>query len=214
MTKPRPGGRAAEALRNNERILAAAREVLAEEGYDAPMAAIARRAGVGVGTLYSRYPSKERLVQQMSIAGMEDIGREALAAAEGEGAPWERFEGFMSRCVAAGAGELMQLAGQFPPTAGQQEASERLHAALELLLEPMRRTGLLGSGITPADIYLLLAHLRVKPVADPGRNAELRQRYLALVVRGLRADPGRELPGPPPTWEELARRWDLPVAGD
>ena len=65
-------GRQAEASRNDERVLAAARTVLTAAP-DAPMAEIARRAGVGIGTLYRRYPSKEALVQHLCLDGMRQL---------------------------------------------------------------------------------------------------------------------------------------------
>ena len=98
-------GRRAEARRNNERILAAAREVLIEQGYDASMASIAERAGVGIGALYRRYPSKDELIVQMSIAGMDWITERATTAIESDADPWAAFSDFVADCVDAGAGE-------------------------------------------------------------------------------------------------------------
>jgi AcrR family transcriptional regulator len=208
--RPTPlNGRRAEARRNNERILVAAREVLIEGGYDASMASIAERAGVGIGTLYRRYPSKDELIAQMSIAGMDWITDTANTAAECTGDAWAAFTGFMRACVDAGAGELMQLAGKFPATAAQRESSERLHTALERLLTRTRQDGGLTPDVTAADVYLLFAHLRVKSPVSRERSAELQQRYLDLVLRGMRADATAPA-GPAPTWTEIQQSWQLP----
>jgi AcrR family transcriptional regulator len=210
VSSPPLNGRRAEARRNNERILVAAREVLIEGGYEASMASIAERAGVGIGTLYRRYPSKDELIAQMSIAGMDWITEQARIAVESTEDSWTAFCGFMRSCVDAGAGELMQLAGKFPATTGQRESSERLREALEGLLERTQRDGALTSDVTAADVYLLFAHLRVKAAVRRERGIELQQRYLDLVLRGLRAS-AKDIPGPAPTWAEIQRSWQLPT---
>src|SRR3954465_940049 len=110
-------GRQAEASRNDERVLAAARAVLTAAP-DASMADIARRAGVGIGTLYRRYPSKEALVLQLCLDGMRRLEAVTRAALErGGGGPWEAFADWMRDALAAGAGSLgAALAGTFTPT--------------------------------------------------------------------------------------------------
>src|SRR5919107_333413 len=100
-------GRRAQAARNDERILEAARPVfVADPG--APIAAVAHEAGVGIGALYRRYPSKDRLLQALCADG---LGR-YIAAVEGaladEGDPWEAFCGFMRAAVDADASALTQ----------------------------------------------------------------------------------------------------------
>src|ERR1044072_8102158 len=99
-------GRQAEASRNAERVLAAARAVLTATP-DASMADIARRAGVGIGTLYRRYPSKEALVLHLCLDGMrrlDAVPRPALTQLAGD--PWEAFAGYMHAALDAGAGAL------------------------------------------------------------------------------------------------------------
>ncbi|MFD3619486.1 helix-turn-helix domain-containing protein [Streptomyces sp. NPDC058676] len=68
-----PRGSRREAARNDARLLQAAREVFAERGWDAPVSEIARRAGIGMGSLYRHYPSKALLAQRMRIVGMEQL---------------------------------------------------------------------------------------------------------------------------------------------
>src|SRR3954453_23007867 len=86
----------ADAERNRERILAAARAVFAEEGLDAGLHEIAKRAGVGVGTVYRRFPEKEQLIEALFEDRIEDviaIASEALAHADG----WSGLEPFLHR---------------------------------------------------------------------------------------------------------------------
>ncbi|WP_078861148.1 TetR/AcrR family transcriptional regulator [Streptomyces rubellomurinus] len=105
---PLPGARLrVDARRNLESVLRAAREVFGEFGYDAPMEEVARRAGVGVGTVYRRFPSKEVLVQRIAaeeVAWLTDQARESLYGGDGA---WEALAGYLARAVSTGAGRLL-----------------------------------------------------------------------------------------------------------
>src|ERR687895_1108606 len=93
-------GRQAEAARNDEVILEAARAVfIADPG--APVAAVAERAGVGISALYRRYPSKEELLRRLSSDGLRRYLAEAEAALADDGDPWAAFVGFMGRIMDA-----------------------------------------------------------------------------------------------------------------
>lgn len=200
-------GRQAEARRNDRRVLEASREVFAEQGPDASMADIARRAGVGVASLYARYPSKAELVRAISAAGMNAI-IDAVEQARRDPDPWHGFTGFMQQCADAGAGGLMQLAGTFEPTDEHIARVRRMHDALDGLLREVKASGTLREEIGPADVYLLLASLRVQH-PDTTAAAQLRRRYLAVLLAGLRAAPDDPLPGPSPTWQDLQRHWHI-----
>ncbi|WP_323189309.1 helix-turn-helix domain-containing protein [Kitasatospora sp. NBC_00240] len=96
-----------DARRNLESVLRAAREVFGEFGYDAPMEEVARRAGVGVGTVYRRFPSKEVLVQRIAseeVAWLTTQARESLYSGAG---PWESLAEYLARAVGTGAGRLL-----------------------------------------------------------------------------------------------------------
>src|SRR5215207_5147896 len=101
-TTPAPlSGRRAEAARNDARILDAAREVfVADPG--APIAAVAERAGVGVASLYRRYPSKEHLLQRLFIESNRRGLAETEEALADDGDPWEVFCRYMHRRLDAG----------------------------------------------------------------------------------------------------------------
>src|SRR5215218_6255820 len=86
-------GRRAQAARNNQLILEAAREVFVANP-DATIAAVAERAGVGISALYRRYASKEELLRQLSLDGLHRYVDAAEAALAGEGDPWTAFATF------------------------------------------------------------------------------------------------------------------------
>ena len=111
-------GRRAEASRNDERVLEAAREVLTAVAGRARWRRSPRRAGVGIGTLYRRYPSKEALVQHLCLDGMQRLEAAARTALDQvDDDAWEAFSGFMDGGLAAGAGSLgAALAGTFTPS--------------------------------------------------------------------------------------------------
>jgi AcrR family transcriptional regulator len=201
------GGRRAEAARNDVRVVATAREVLiADPG--APMAELARRAGVGVGSLYRRYPSRELLVQQVCIEAMGRIEAEAQRAlARVDSAPWSAFVGFLEGCLDAGAGSLRRLAGTFEPTAEVLAAAQSMRVAVQEVLERSQAAGAVRDDVTTADVNLLFEQLRAVRIGSPQRVAVLQRRYLALALQALAAPAAAPLPGPPPTWEEIRSRW-------
>src|SRR5579859_3173045 len=96
--QPVPGGRAlrADAARNRDKVLRAAREVFAESGYGAPLDEIAARAGVGPGTVYRHFPAKETLFEAVVTARVADLVRDARARA-GAADPGKAFFGFLGR---------------------------------------------------------------------------------------------------------------------
>jgi AcrR family transcriptional regulator len=201
-------GRRAEASRNDERVLDAARAVLtADPG--AAMADIARRAGVGIGTLYRRYPSKEALVHQLCLDGMRRLHAVTRAALERvEDDPWQAFAQFMSDGLEAGAGSLgAALAGTFTPSEELLTVARDLYAAGQELIERAKAAGALRSDVTQEDVNLLFEALRGVRLGDDERTAGLQRRYLALLLEALRAPGAEPLPGPPPGWAEIRDRW-------
>ncbi|MFF0384991.1 TetR/AcrR family transcriptional regulator [Streptomyces sp. NPDC004286] len=105
------GGRAAplrvDAQRNLEHVLRAAREVFGELGYGAPMEDVARRARVGVGTVYRRFPSKDVLVRRIAEEETARLTEQARTALGQEDEPWSALSRFLRTSVASGAGRLL-----------------------------------------------------------------------------------------------------------
>jgi AcrR family transcriptional regulator len=201
-------GRRAEAARNDRRILDAAREVFVADP-SAPIAAVAARAGVGISALYRRYGSKEELLRRLCAEGQRQYIAEAEAALAEEGDPWAAFSTFMRRIVDADTHSLvLRLAGTFVPTDEMYRNGQRAEELNERVLERTKAAGALRYDVEAVDIALLFEQLAAVRVADEARTRQLRHRYLALILDALRNSSGSPLPGPPPSWEEISRRWE------
>ncbi len=201
-------GRRAQAARNDQRILDAAREVfVADPG--APIAAVARRAGVGISALYRRYASKEELLRRLCSEGLQRYIATAEAALADEGDPWAAFTEFMRRIVDADTHSLvLRLAGTFTPTEELYRDGRKAQELNARLFERTRAAGAIRPDVEVVDIALLFEQLAAVRVVDEERTRQLRHRYLALVLDALHSPSGSPLPGPPPSWEEIGQRWE------
>jgi len=202
-------GREAEAARNHERLMRAAREVLAATP-DAPMAQVASRAGVGVATLYRRYASREALVAETWLESVREVEAQARVALDrARMFPWGAFVGFMTASVASGMGALAAALAEAGAPAEDLVAAERsMGAAIEELLEVAQSAGAVRSDLSVEDVRLLFEQLHAVRATDAAREATLRRRYLELVLQALRAPGAAPLPGPPPAAAELRGRYD------
>ena len=206
-SRPRLPGRLNEAARNDRLILEAARAVFTDNP-EAPIAAVAERAGVGISALYRRYRSKEELLQQLSLDGLRRYIAEVEAALADDGDPWESFAAFMRRAVDADTNSLtLHLAGTFTPTEAHWRDGEKSALLNTRLLNRTKEAGVLRQEIEVGDLSLLFEQLAAIKVDDPERTRQLRQRYLALLLDALRNTSAASLPGPAPSWEEISRRW-------
>ena len=198
-------GRRRQAALNDGRILEAAREVfIADPG--APITAVAHRAGVGISALYSRYPSKEDLLRKLCRDGLAlvvSIVESALADDQDE---WTVFSDFMHKMVEAGTSSLtLALAGKFDPTQDLFVLAGRANELMVALFERVK--GVLRPDLDVNDVSLVFEQLAAIKLGGPERGAQLRNRYLSVVLDGLRVDAGPTLPGTPPTWQEISARW-------
>ncbi|TDD32700.1 TetR/AcrR family transcriptional regulator [Actinomadura sp. KC06] len=201
-------GRKAQAARNDELIREAARAVFtADPG--APISAVAEHAGVGISALYRRYKSKEDLLQKLADDGMDRYLAQVEAALAEDGDPWDAFAGFMRRCLDIGAGSLtMRLAGSFEVTEEMSRKGQEIHLATKRLLERTQEAGALRPEIEVGDVSVMLEYLHSIRIGDDERMNRLQHRYLALMLDALHLTGKEELPGPPPTWQELRGRYD------
>jgi AcrR family transcriptional regulator len=198
-------GRRREAARNDLRILEAAREVFTKDP-DAPIAEVAHRADVGISALYSRYDSKEDLLRKLCGDGMRRVLAIVESALADDRDGWTVFSEFMHEMVAADTSSLtLSLAGRFTPTEELFTLAGRCNDAMVEFFERIR--GTLRPGVDVNDISIVFEQLAAIRVGDRERSVEVRSRYLAVLLDGLRADTGTELPGTPPTWMEIQARW-------
>jgi AcrR family transcriptional regulator len=208
---PRSGrGRQAEARRNDLAVLEAARDVFAAQGADAPISAVAARAGVGVGTLYRRYGSKTELLQRLCVLAMEQAlaaAGDALAAAD----PWDGLCGYIAACVELRSGALATLAGQIETTAEMRATARRSMARLDELVARAQAAGHLRADVTALDVSWLIEQFSRRPPGqlEAAEERNVRSRLVAIALAGLRAHPGRpgNLPGHPPRPDDYVNRW-------
>jgi AcrR family transcriptional regulator len=200
-------GRRAEAARNDAVILDAARAVFVADP-KAPISAVAGRAGVGIGALHRRYGSKEDLLRRLAADGLVVYIAVVEDALADDGDPWEAFANFMRRIVDADTHSLtLRLAGTFIPTEELYRDSARAQELNQRLFERTRDAGAIRSDVEVDDIALLFEQLAAVRIGDEERTRQLRRRYLGLLLDALRDRSGSRLPGPPPSWGEIQRRW-------
>jgi AcrR family transcriptional regulator len=205
-------GRQAEAERNDRLVLDAAREVFAAQGAGAPIAAVAERAGVGMGSLYRRYGSKTELLRRLCTLAME----QAIDAAEAglaEADPWEGLAGYVRTCVGFRSGALAPLAGAIETTPEMWETSRRGRELLAAIVARAHRDGGLRLDVTPLDVmWLIELFSRCGAAPASAEDDSARRRLLAIALDGLRARERPALPSPPPTIEHYVGRWRHPPA--
>lgn len=176
----------ADARRNREKVLRAAQEAFAESGYGVPLDDIAARAGVGPGTVYRHFPSKEELFEAVVTARIRDLINDARDRS-GDADPGQAFFGFLGRVRQEAAfkrdlPEAIAVAGSL---------QDELHAALDALLRRAQQAGAVRPEITTPDILILLKGLlRSINDAPPGTASQARaDRLLTVVADGLRPHP-------------------------
>lgn len=202
-------GRRKEAALNDVRILKAARSVfMADPG--APIAAVAHEAGVGISALYRRFKSKEDLLQQLCLEGLQQYMAVAEAALSDTTSPWDSFCRFMDGIVQINTHALtIRVAGTFPPN---DELYRLAMVGQDLnvkIFERAESAGCIRNGVKVDDVNLIFEQLAAIMIGDERRNLQLRRRYLKVFLDGLHISAGDDLPGPAPTWSEISKRWDL-----
>jgi AcrR family transcriptional regulator len=201
-------GRQAEARRNDLAVLDAARDVFTAHGADAPISAVAKRAGVGMGTLYRRYGSKTELLQRLCVLAMEqalDAADEALKADD----PWTGLADYIRACIEVRSGALASLAGQIETTAEMRSTARRGMACMARIAARAHQAGSLRADVTSLDMTWLIEQFsrRAPDPVDPEEERNVRSRLVAIALDGLRARDGEALPGQPPSRIRYENRW-------
>jgi AcrR family transcriptional regulator len=178
----------ADAVRNRNRVLEVAREVFATEGLAVPIDEIARRAEVGVGTLYRHFPTKEALYVAVVLSRLEDSTAFAVALAK-DPDPGAAFFAFLERLVQDGVAKKDLVEALAATGAELKEslasAKTELGAAFGKLLSRAQRGGAVRKDATVADVFALI-HGPFGVLGRSGADAAARARLLAIICDGLR----------------------------
>jgi AcrR family transcriptional regulator len=175
-----------DAAENRELLLAAASRVFATEGIDASVEDIARAAGVGVGTLYRRFPNKEALIAELVHELLERISALAVeATALPAGGGLERFLESSSAYQAEHRGCLARLWNTTP----DNEALVQVRQTISSLLSEAKRYGKVRDDVTSTDLTMIMWSIRgvIETTRDAAPNAWRRQ--LSILLAGLRPSP-------------------------
>jgi AcrR family transcriptional regulator len=177
----------ADARRNYEKVLAAAREAFAEGGESTALEEIARRAGVGIGTLYRHFPNRQALVEALYVNEVEEVCR---SAEQFEGAePWEALSGWFDHLIAylgtkrALAAELLNYLDKDAPLF--QACRGSLFAAGEPLLKRAQEAGVVREDVEFSDVMHMLVGISKIPVSDPSQIDHM----IRIALDGLRYRP-------------------------
>ncbi|MFJ2178402.1 TetR/AcrR family transcriptional regulator [Streptomyces sp. NPDC087851] len=196
MTEARP--LRADAARNRELLLTAASQEFAERGFDVSIADIARRAGIGKGTVFRHFPTKDHLISAIVIdrvVTLTEAGEHLLDAPDA-GAALLRF-------LTTAARELRRLDPSFltsaeDPTAEVVQTQQRLYATVHALVDRARGQGDLRPDVTGTDVVALMCTPNHVAGCLPNASPDLWQRYLGIIFDGLRPQGAHPLPHPPP----------------
>jgi AcrR family transcriptional regulator len=174
----------ADARRNRERVLAAARRAFAEQGYAVPLDEIAAAAGVGPGTVYRHFPTKEALFEAVSIANIEDVAADARASADAAD-PGRAFGEFLGRLAEQSLAKR-DLPDAFAGAGAEAMAAAvaEVHEAMGVLLARAQEAGGVRRDVSVADLVALMKGLVHAVRTDP--DPDIRHRLLAVVRDGLR----------------------------
>lgn len=207
--RPKQRRTRADALRNREQILRAAVDLIIEQGLTAPMDLIARRAKVGIATLYRHFPDRSVLLRQVALDMLRQDAFEATTALREEPDAFAALSRYMHDSIDLRIGAVM------PVLVERVEMDEELLAArlecrqaVDALVAAAHREGSLRLDVTSGDIGLLI--IRFTPplpgAMAPEDNHRLSHRHLELLLDGLvRVMFDQELPGPAMSVEELTR---------
>ena len=202
---PRPR---ADALRNRERIVAAAREMFTEFGPDVPLDEIARRAGVGNATVYRNFPDRDALVREVVCSVMDRTSEAAEFALAETGDAFEALERFVHT---AADERISALCPMIQTTFDQnhpdlEAARERVEQLVAELMDRAVRAGQLRPDVGVGDLMIVVAQLSRPPAGtDCVVNDRFVHRHLQLFLDGLRAPAPSVLPGSAVTVEDLRR---------
>jgi AcrR family transcriptional regulator len=196
-----------DAQRNRDRLVQSARELIAREGPDVSVEEITQNAGLGMGTLYRHFPTKEELIDAVledAFAGLVALARQAAAEEDA----WTGLTRFLEQALArhaANRGLKDVLASREHGRRRAETMRAQIRPVLRGMIEQAQAQGTLRSDFTSEDLPLVFwtAGRVIETTASVA--PDYWRRYLALLLDGLRAEAATPLPEPPLTRAQLAR---------
>ena len=175
----------ADARRNYDRLLAAAKAAFTETDAETSLEGIARRAGVGIGTLYRHFPTRQILIEAVYVDEVEALGRSARDVATLP--PWEALTAWLRRFVEYAITKQALVSELFAESASNSDVFARCRASLweaaTPLLERAQQAGIVRSDVSINDVLYLVSGIAKAPTGDPSQT----ERILAVALDGLRA---------------------------
>ncbi|MBN9622081.1 MAG: TetR/AcrR family transcriptional regulator [Actinobacteria bacterium] len=174
----------ADARRNYDKLVTTAREVFAEQGSDATLEEISRRAGVGIGTLYRHFPARENLVEAAYLDGVEEICA-AVATHEGED-PWEALKGWLLELVGFAAtkrvlaDEMFAYLDRGAPVF--KTCSSAIYDAAEPLLKRAQEAGEVRDDVDILDVTRMVSGIAALRTVERDQV----ERLVGIALDGLR----------------------------
>ncbi|MFI7299434.1 TetR/AcrR family transcriptional regulator [Streptomyces sp. NPDC050121] len=201
VTRPR-----ADALRNRERIVTAAREMFVEFGPDVPLDDIARRAGVGNATVYRNFPDRDALVREVVCSVLDRTVRAGQVALAETGDAFGALERFVhvsaDERISALCPMISSTFDQYHPDL--EAARERAERIIEEVMDRAKAAGQLRPDVGVGDVMIAVAQLSRPPAGTGCLSADrFVHRHLQLFLDGLRAPAPSVLPGAAVTMEDL-----------
>ena len=175
-----------DALRNQQELMRAATAAVHREGLHVPMATIAADAGVGVGTLYRHFPTRDDLLSHLTHRSFEQVLANARAAERDSTTATECLRLFIDAAISQRNELVLPLHGGPPPTSpATKTVRDEIHQILRRIIDGGVADATLRSGITPLDVIVFGAMLAQPRRIDPDWDATCR-RLLTTYLRGLR----------------------------
>jgi AcrR family transcriptional regulator len=189
-----------DAQRNRDAIVAAAGQAFCDLGLEAPLEEIARRAGVGIATLYRRFPSRVELLDAVladTLQAHVAVAEQALAMDD----PWKGFAFYLEetcRLQATDRGLNDAMGMRFPRAAAAEAARRRLYDLVGRLIARAQHSGQLRADLTHEDLaFVTWANARILQASRAAGAPDAWRRHLGFLLDGFRADRAHPLPQPP-----------------
>lgn len=178
----------ADAERNRQRLLAAAKELFATRGLDVTLDDVARHAGVGTGTAYRRFANKDELIDALMVDRISELGAIAEECLE-EPDPWIGLRSYFDRALALQASDRGLKEVLFSSGRGRERSNQarlKIAPVVTKLVRRAKEAGVVRQDMETSDVPLI--NFMVNTIVDFSRDIEpdLYQRYLAIVLDGLR----------------------------